>query len=120
MEQLVKVDPANSRWQQDLAASHERIAKVLFSQGNKAGAVENMKAELTIWEKLAKTDPTNVYWQDRISFSQRMIAKYEPAQDIADVSSAGSKISRDEVAPTRRSLIKSTKREPKTTKSRHR
>jgi tetratricopeptide (TPR) repeat protein/pimeloyl-ACP methyl ester carboxylesterase len=115
-KQLAKVDPANSRWQLDLAVSHDRIAKLLFLQGNKAAALENMKAALAIYEELAKTDPTNVHWQNLISYAQSMVANYEPTQDIAELSSTGSKISRDEVTPPR-SIVKSTKRGSMTAKS---
>ena len=47
----------------DLALSHDKVAQVLWLQGNRVASLAELNAALTIWEGLASEQPGNIYWQ---------------------------------------------------------
>ena len=59
---LVAKDPNNTRWQADLANSHDEIGSVLKARNVLTGAVQEYKAELAVRTQLAAKDPENVDW----------------------------------------------------------
>jgi hypothetical protein len=47
----------------DLALSHDKIAQVLWLQGNRVQSLAELNAALTMWEGLASEQPGSIYWQ---------------------------------------------------------
>src|SRR5262249_19828923 len=79
-ERLAKADASNTDWQQNLAASHDRLGEVLRSQGNLGGALESYKAAFAIAERLANTDASNTGWQLNLGASHDRVGGVLQAQ----------------------------------------
>ena len=52
--------PGNLR---DLALSHDKVAQIMWLQGNRVQSLAELNAALTMWEGLASEQPGNIYWQ---------------------------------------------------------
>jgi tetratricopeptide (TPR) repeat protein len=56
---LVDADPANSKYQRDLAVIHQRTGNMLAATGQPAQAMTHYQESLAIHETLAAADPSN-------------------------------------------------------------
>jgi non-specific serine/threonine protein kinase/serine/threonine-protein kinase len=74
--QLVKVDPRNVELRGVLAYCHERQAAILTLQGNTAGAIENYRQQLEIYQSLRTPDPLNVKWRSAFLGTAQTLATH--------------------------------------------
>ena len=79
-ERLVRHDPGNSRWQQDLSFSHDRIGDVLEVQGDLTGASAAYRQGMAIRERLTRQYPDKLQWQRDLSVSHDHIGHVLEAQ----------------------------------------
>ncbi len=81
---LVKMDPTNGAWQNNLAAAYERVGDLLLAQGNVPEAIKAYQDDLAISEQLVKTAPNNTAWQRDLSLSYNEVASaLEAKGDLA-------------------------------------
>lgn len=55
--------PENTDWQRDLSVSHNKLADVLLTLGEREKALGHYRDGMAIREKLARRDPENTEWQ---------------------------------------------------------
>lgn len=80
-EALVRRNPKQMRWKQDLAVAHSFLATTLFDfLGDTESALQHRLADVTLNEELAALDPTNTKWQRnlasaRVSYARLLAAR---------------------------------------------
>lgn len=67
-------EPANLRWQRELAVTSERIGNVQSKLNNPIQALHDYESASKIWEELAGREPTNPDWQRSLAASHDKIA----------------------------------------------
>ena len=72
-EDLMKRDPTNSQWQQNLSIILNKIGDMLLDQGNDAVALAAFQIGLSIAEELANRDPANTVWQRHLSICNVLV-----------------------------------------------
>jgi tetratricopeptide (TPR) repeat protein len=68
-EELVAADPANSKWQQNLSVTHDRIGEMLTDAGDLTAAMAEYRKSFAICERLAEADPGNADWLHGLAVS---------------------------------------------------
>src|SRR5207249_253832 len=66
---LAKLDPENTTWQRDLAASYSKTGSLLLQEWGVEKALESCKNGLAIAQNLAVKHPENTQWQADLAFS---------------------------------------------------
>jgi tetratricopeptide (TPR) repeat protein len=72
-QRLTTADPANARWQHDLAIAHERVAAALFQQGDLAGALAEYESRRGILDRLVEAQPNDAEWLIDLAIAHREI-----------------------------------------------
>ena len=72
---LAEIDPTNAAARRDLARIYGDIGQVLAATEDQIGAVENLRASLTIFAALFAADATNVYLRADLSQTLQWLAK---------------------------------------------
>jgi tetratricopeptide (TPR) repeat protein len=72
-QRLVDSDPANTRWQHDLALVLSSIGDARSGRGDKEG-LQFYRDALTIFERLAQSDPGNASWRQDVLLTNRRLA----------------------------------------------
>jgi tetratricopeptide (TPR) repeat protein len=85
-ERLASIDPENTNYQRDLAATMDRVADLRSAQ-DPASALEAYTRCLAISERLANADPDNVLYQRDLAFSAIKVASSLEA--LGDASAQG-------------------------------
>jgi tetratricopeptide (TPR) repeat protein len=67
-------DPANRRWQDDLATGHSSMAGILSARGALSEALQSAQIALSIAQRLEQADPTNTDLQESLADSHQQVA----------------------------------------------
>ena len=81
IEQLVKNDPGNKKWQHDLSICHIKIGNLQQAQGNHAAAMTSYMSALNVMEQLANADPANTELQYEMCRIYDLIGNIYKTQD---------------------------------------
>ena len=57
LEQVLRTDADNARWQRDLSVARDRVGDVLVAQGKLPEALKSFREGLAIRERLASAEP---------------------------------------------------------------
>ena len=79
-------DPANTDWQQNLAAAHNRIGDVAQARGDLSAAEQAFTKYLAISNRLTAQDPVHASWQRDLAAAHRRMGDVAQARD--DLSAA--------------------------------
>ena len=71
---LADQDKSNAGWQQDLAASYDKVAGLLEKQGKLQDALDLYQQTLAIDKRLAEQDKSNTGWQQDLAASYDKVA----------------------------------------------
>ncbi len=102
-KRLAASDPTQESWQQDLAASWERLGSVKMEQGDTAGAREAYESGLEVAERLTASNPSNPEWQRQLSAIHSKVGKVKLTQGDA----AGAREAYDAGLAVAESLVES-------------
>ncbi|HYZ84094.1 MAG TPA: serine/threonine-protein kinase [Bryobacteraceae bacterium] len=69
MQRLVRAEPQNAHYREQLASCYSMVASLLRESGDSLGALENARQATLTLEDLVKSDPNNRYDRDQLAYS---------------------------------------------------
>ena len=72
-DRLAALDPTNTDWQEDLAATYRSLGDLAEARGDVAAAEQAYTQELAIYQRLTTLDPANTSWQEALTAARSRI-----------------------------------------------
>ena len=76
IEQYVKKNPDNKKWQYELSKCHSRAGNIQFSQGHIKMGTDSFLSALNILEQLAKVEPENINWHYELCRTYEILGNF--------------------------------------------
>jgi hypothetical protein len=76
LEQFIKNNPDNKKWQHELSKCHLWIANIQFLHRQIKEGTNSFLAASTILEQLAKNEPGNITWQIELCRTYEMLGNF--------------------------------------------